>query len=577
MNEIQELREKVNDLEAQLEDQSKVKATRRGVLGLLGGAGVVGAMSGGAAASGLDGSQNENIGVGGFDLNVSEDYHVAGNWYLGPESVRPNNPSADIAVWDVSDAGAGHAMERTYWNGSSWNTVGVVTDTVSTEDLVTDEATGDMGSFSATEKFYHSIPSAATPHPSAYNPVLTASDVTDINADFVADPSWYGTDLFFEVGDGGYGRIGRATSTDGLNFEYDQIILDPGYHLALPAVFDWQGETYITGSSGNGNKKFNLWRFTDYEAGDTELVERKAFPKDLAEYVVFPFNERWWCFSEDANGDQNLLFYSDTYPELAGGTWTEHPESPLPRDPYGKGAVSGPPIVTDDAVYLSTRVTALDGYLHLTELSTSSVTGIRGAPVIGDLDMNGMTAIDPHALDSKRIDAATRIVGDGKDNSGNYQILIFEPTANPDEWAELGLGTAQTISDQSSSGYQTVNTTTGNSYYLRGGVFPDIPLINPLPDERLPAAGQVYANAELTSVSGTPFDLRLRIWDTANNRTIAEREFRITEAVDQEVHLPRRTYDFNTAPKLELQCWQNSGSSIDLVGNPQKTHYGFEI
>ncbi|PYK99714.1 MAG: hypothetical protein DME19_07665 [Verrucomicrobia bacterium] len=62
--------------------------------------------------------------------------------------------------------------------------------------------------------------------PDVPNPVLTAGAVTDVKAEFVADPFWIKEDsswyMFFEVMNGvvGHGEIGLATSTDGYRWKY---------------------------------------------------------------------------------------------------------------------------------------------------------------------------------------------------------------------------------------------------------------------------------------------------------------------------------------------------------------------
>jgi hypothetical protein len=75
------------------------------------------------------------------------------------------------------------------------------------------------------------------------NPVLTAKDITDVPADFVADPfmlhengTWY---MFFEVMNARdrKGDIGLATSVDGLKWTYQQIVLSESFHLSYPYVF----------------------------------------------------------------------------------------------------------------------------------------------------------------------------------------------------------------------------------------------------------------------------------------------------------------------------------------------------
>jgi len=75
-------------------------------------------------------------------------------------------------------------------------------------------------------------------------PVLTKFDVTDIPADFVADPfmlrrddTWY---MFFEVmhSKTQRGEIGLATSNDALSWTYDRIVLKEPFHLSFPSPLD---------------------------------------------------------------------------------------------------------------------------------------------------------------------------------------------------------------------------------------------------------------------------------------------------------------------------------------------------
>src|ERR1051326_7511326 len=87
-----------------------------------------------------------------------------------------------------------------------------------------------------------------SPSPRARNPVLSEGDVTDVHAQFVADPfmikaqdAWH---MFFEVMNAqtGKGDIGLAASKDGLHWEYQQIVLSEPFHLSYPHVFCAGGE-----------------------------------------------------------------------------------------------------------------------------------------------------------------------------------------------------------------------------------------------------------------------------------------------------------------------------------------------
>eukprot|EP00736_Rhodelphis_marinus_P013998 Rmarinus@m.28245 len=83
----------------------------------------------------------------------------------------------------------------------------------------------------------------------ATNPVITADDVTDADAVFVADPfvtAWHGVyHMFFEVMVRGvfHGRIGHAVSRDGYRFVYDREVLKEGGHFSYPYVSAFKENT----------------------------------------------------------------------------------------------------------------------------------------------------------------------------------------------------------------------------------------------------------------------------------------------------------------------------------------------
>src|SRR6267142_1181613 len=89
------------------------------------------------------------------------------------------------------------------------------------------------------------------PAPNLRNPVLAASDVSDVPAVFVADPfmirandSWH---MFFEVFNRETlkGEIGLAISANGRSWTYQRIVLQEDFHLSYPYVFEWEGEHYM--------------------------------------------------------------------------------------------------------------------------------------------------------------------------------------------------------------------------------------------------------------------------------------------------------------------------------------------
>jgi hypothetical protein len=162
------------------------------------------------------------------------------------------------------------------------------------------------------------------------NPALTARDVTDIEADFVADPFmicrmgiWH---LFFEAfrKDTSLGEIGLAVSSDMVRWEYRKIVLRELFHLSYPYVFEWEGSCYMIPES--------------LGAGEIRLYKSREFPGDWqfhfslirgrhADPSIFRHQDRWWMFACDTPYEhRSLRLYSAP---LLEGPWEEHPESPI--------------------------------------------------------------------------------------------------------------------------------------------------------------------------------------------------------------------------------------------------------
>ena len=126
------------------------------------------------------------------------------------------------------------------------------------------------------------------------NPVLTAADVTDAAAAFVADPfllrrggAWH---LFFEVLDAEHGRgaIGWASGRPGGRWRYRRIVLREPFHLSYPCVFASGDEVFMTPES--------------CEAGAVRLYRAARFP------------DRWELVAELLGGR-----LADPTPFAAGG------------------------------------------------------------------------------------------------------------------------------------------------------------------------------------------------------------------------------------------------------------------
>lgn len=161
------------------------------------------------------------------------------------------------------------------------------------------------------------------------NPVLTAESVTDVKADYVADPfviindgTWY---MFFEVlnSESEQGDVGLATSNDGLSWKYEKIVLDATWCLSYPIVFKWQDEFYMMPETFQ-NESIKLYKAVNFP-DQWELIGTLISGRKYVDNTTFRYHDKWWMFSSVTSCDSLFLFYAD---DLTG-PWTEHPESPV--------------------------------------------------------------------------------------------------------------------------------------------------------------------------------------------------------------------------------------------------------
>ena len=205
------------------------------------------------------------------------------------------------------------------------------------------------------------------------NPVLTKDDITDVEAEFVADPFLIYHDnsfhLFFEVLNSKTqkGEIGLATSSDGFNWAYKGIILSNSYHLSYPCVFMWNNVYYMV--ENHGLDKVVLYKAHNFPY-KWDYVKILLTGMDFHEPTIFQYDDTWWLFAQTRIYDTLRLYYSDT----PLGPWIEHPESPVIDDDANIARPGGCVVVfdnriiryaQDDEPYYGNQVWALE----ITELS----------------------------------------------------------------------------------------------------------------------------------------------------------------------------------------------------------------
>lgn len=183
------------------------------------------------------------------------------------------------------------------------------------------------------------------PHPAAKRqPVIAASDVTDVSAKFVADPFLTRSDqqwlMFFEVlnNDTKRGEIAYASSVDAVDWRYESIVLREPFHLSYPYVFQFETCYYMIPESAEA-RSVRLYKAVDFPAKWTlvsELLQGTYRDPSIVRKDGF-----WWLFAERDNRVLELYVAQ----ELTG-PWTEHPLSPIADDqrltrPAGRVIQSG--------------------------------------------------------------------------------------------------------------------------------------------------------------------------------------------------------------------------------------------
>jgi len=256
------------------------------------------------------------------------------------------------------------------------------------------------------------------------NPVLTAKDVHDVPAEFVADPfiaiedsTWY---MFFEVmnRNTNQGDIGLATSDNGREWQYQQIVLDEPFHLSYPYVFKWNGEYYMIPETSQKDS-LRLYRAIDFP--ESWSYVRTLLSGTHCDASIFRHDGRWWLFSQtNPKGNNVLRLY---YAETLLGSWTEHPESPIVSGNANIARPGGRVLVFYDRMirYAQDDYSTYGNQVRAFEITNLTISDyeeseVRESPVLkasgADWHRKGMHHIDVHRIEKNKWRACV----DGRSN-----------------------------------------------------------------------------------------------------------------------------------------------------------------
>ena len=255
-------------------------------------------------------------------------------------------------------------------------------------------------------------PCNLVPDPNINNPVLTAKDVTDVRADFVADPFmvqdgdlWY---MFFEVLniDTNRGEIAFATSNDTKQWNYQQVVIAEPFHLSYPYVFKWNDEYYLIPESCEANS-IRLYKATSFPDRWT-FVKTLLDGSDFIDASILHYNRMWWLFTTSIANDNLRLYYA----EDLMGDWIEHPQSPVVKNNRQISRPGGKITSFDGKIIRYTQdCEIVYGYqvraFAITDLTTTSYAEIevKETPIItasgAGWNKKGMHHVDPHQIDGE--------------------------------------------------------------------------------------------------------------------------------------------------------------------------------
>ncbi len=235
------------------------------------------------------------------------------------------------------------------------------------------------------------------------NPVLTRESVTDVKAEFVADPFMIRGYMFFEVlRDTDKGEIGLATSSNGFDWQYEQIVLREDFHLSYPYVFEWQNEYYMIPETLGANAAC-LYKADEFPLRWSRAA--KLIDGPSADPSIVRYNDLWWLFlcPVPYQHDTLRLYFAE---ELTG-PWREHPQSPILKGDKCRARPGGRMLNINDKLIrfaqdcvpqYGTRVRAFD----ILELTTTTYREVENAasPILQPSG-NGWNADGMHHVDAQ--------------------------------------------------------------------------------------------------------------------------------------------------------------------------------
>lgn len=256
------------------------------------------------------------------------------------------------------------------------------------------------------------------------NPILTAKDIVDIEASYVADPfmiidnnKYY---IFFEVfnWDTYQGDIAYAESNDCKSWNYKKVIIDETFHLSYPYTFKWKDDYYLIPES-HEDLSIRLYRAVSFP-DKWEYTGNLIAGYHFVDPSIIWYHNMWWLFVATTPDDGVLNLY---YSNKLSGEWKAHPMNPIVKLDKHIARPAGRLLIYNDNLYRM----AQDSYIEygqqvfafeITELTeeTYSEKIVSKNPIVTRSGL-GWNAAGMHHVDLHKIGETWIGISDGKKHS----------------------------------------------------------------------------------------------------------------------------------------------------------------
>ncbi|NHN50039.1 hypothetical protein G9464_20940 [Halostella sp. JP-L12] len=294
-------------------------------------------------------------------------------------------------------------------------------------------------------------------HPQLSNPVVSASDVTDLNnVRFIADPFWRAVDgtihLLAEIkhdddGDGSYSQnIGywKGPSPDSLSYQSGTVLdgqadgVNYSYSLFRKIDDQWY---LLPSHSGNG---VQIYTFDGFDSTPSPTLQETILTGAANSDPTPIWWEGRWYLITTTNG-QATLWYADEGRSITGRSWTEHANSPIGADSTEEGGAGRAHVYPHHIeLPIEDQTNTQVRWFRITDLSTSSFSWseVDTSPILrGDNSLIESTwrRTGMHHMDILAGDwgGEPMAIVDGKDENHDWSLGVAVPTATKSAYARI--------------------------------------------------------------------------------------------------------------------------------------------